>query len=267
MYVIRELEDAVDDCVKGCDRDDCNDDAVHALDEAVAFYTGSTQGNGSNGNLLYALAEKRCLNFGTCSPTSGIAKVNEHIFVQFKQMQNNLLSDECTAARLNKERIAELMYVPMIHGTLRYAYFQDIQNDTTPKSDAEGAAFMAAMLPKLHACNADDAAELYAMLRLGNDGPVDFARARQLMQRSYSCMKISCKDVGGLTDGEFYFDGAAPCTDQRLSTSMRAVVSIVSIAGGAVLILGIFFLFCRGSRSHSSNGVEKQLEMNGQNIA
>merc|ERR1719261_1162090 len=42
MYVIREMEDAVLDCKAGCI--DCNDDPVHAWDEAVAFYAGSLEG-------------------------------------------------------------------------------------------------------------------------------------------------------------------------------------------------------------------------------
>jgi hypothetical protein len=42
MYTIHEMEDAIDDCTSGCT--DCNDDPVHAWDEAVAFYTGSNKG-------------------------------------------------------------------------------------------------------------------------------------------------------------------------------------------------------------------------------
>merc|ERR1719191_2548658 len=56
MYVIREFEDAIDDCKAGCIN--CNDDPVHAWDEGVAFYTGSlegTDGSGS-GKLIHALA-------------------------------------------------------------------------------------------------------------------------------------------------------------------------------------------------------------------
>merc|ERR1719450_2111500 len=79
MYVIREMEDAIMDCQQGCI--DCNDDPVHAWDEAVAFYTGSLEGAPGNqrprlrrrldrvpgvagaGKMLYALADKRCRNF------------------------------------------------------------------------------------------------------------------------------------------------------------------------------------------------------------
>merc|ERR1719421_1856997 len=82
MYVIREFEDAIDDCKAGCI--DCNDDPVHAWDEGVAFYTGSLAGTDgeAQGKMLWALANKRCKNFGTCTAAGG-SEVNEDLFVQF----------------------------------------------------------------------------------------------------------------------------------------------------------------------------------------
>merc|ERR1712060_929381 len=62
-YVIWEMQDAVNDCNNGTLTN--NDDAsVHAWDEAVAFYAGSTvgesYGTSSTGKLQFALADKRC---------------------------------------------------------------------------------------------------------------------------------------------------------------------------------------------------------------
>merc|ERR1719272_2164327 len=66
MYVVHELEDALSDCAKGNVAD--NDMGVHAWDEGWAFYAGSLEGTDGSGKgaLVYALAEKRCQNFGTC---------------------------------------------------------------------------------------------------------------------------------------------------------------------------------------------------------
>jgi hypothetical protein len=66
MYVIREFEDAIDDC-HSCTGASCNEHsstlnagAVHAWDEGVAFYTGSLEGESVGGNrtgeLVYRLA-------------------------------------------------------------------------------------------------------------------------------------------------------------------------------------------------------------------
>ena len=81
MYVVREYEDAIDDCVSCTDTSrGCNefsaDSAINAWDEGVAFSVGSlegTEGNSREGNygtLLYALAERRCIDFKTCCLTT-----------------------------------------------------------------------------------------------------------------------------------------------------------------------------------------------------
>jgi hypothetical protein len=72
MYVVREFEDAIDDCVSGCLT--CNDAPVHAWDEGVAFYTGSLEGTDGAGSgvMPYALADKRCANFKTCGTLSHV---------------------------------------------------------------------------------------------------------------------------------------------------------------------------------------------------
>merc|ERR1711933_448327 len=103
MYVIRELEDALDDCQEACTIENCNDDPVHAWDEAAAFYTGSlegTDGSGS-GKLAYALADKRCGNFKTCGDmaddTGGTSKVNLDILknLNIGQAKLRLLHPTC----------------------------------------------------------------------------------------------------------------------------------------------------------------------------
>merc|ERR1740124_586236 len=48
MYVIREFEDAIDDCLTSSN--DNNYDAAHAWDEGVAFYTGSLEGTDGSGS-------------------------------------------------------------------------------------------------------------------------------------------------------------------------------------------------------------------------
>merc|ERR1740133_745498 len=113
MYVVREMEDAIDDCQTDCANTlSCNDDPVHAWDEAVAFYTGSLEGEDGkglnspafsgvtpgSGKMIYALADKRCANFKTCGPagdglpppTPRNSKVTLAIFTAFPIAQNKL---------------------------------------------------------------------------------------------------------------------------------------------------------------------------------
>ena len=177
MYVIREMEDALEDCDSGCQPldDDCNSDPVHAWDEAVAFYAGSLEGmDGSGpGHLLYALADKRCINFRTCGDLAdtdmGTSHVNLEIIRNFEDGLREILSGQCDAARKNKERIEQLMAVPLIQGTLRYAYKRDLEYQIDDqKAEAEGAAFAAAVLPLVHACSASDAETIYTNMGVGS---------------------------------------------------------------------------------------------------
>ena len=53
MYVIREFEDAIDDCTSctsNCNEHSTNSGSVHAWDEGVAFYTGSLEGKAYGGD-------------------------------------------------------------------------------------------------------------------------------------------------------------------------------------------------------------------------
>jgi hypothetical protein len=139
MYAIREFEDAIDDCKVGCTNGvaetgtNCNSlstAAVHAWDEGVAFYTGSREGpdvgGNSNGVLSYRLAEKRCANFKTCGPNhdsiTGTSYVNTELFRQFAIGAHSVFLGQCEAARPVVRKIAALGAIPLIQGTLRYAY-------------------------------------------------------------------------------------------------------------------------------------------------
>ena len=133
MYAVREFEDAIDDCsscVSECNEFSLNSGSVHAWDEGVAFYTGSLEGSleggSSGGKLVYRLAEKRCANFGTCGAagdsTSGTAQVNLELFPLFAEGARLLERGECSSVRPVVDKIVSLMTVPLVQGSLRYAY-------------------------------------------------------------------------------------------------------------------------------------------------
>jgi uncharacterized protein (DUF305 family)/plastocyanin len=215
MYVVREFEDAIRDCTMGCIN--CNDDPVHAWDEGVAFYTGSLQGvDGSgSGKLLYALANKRCPQFGTCIGKGGVAggsAVNALLFEQFTLGRDALLGGRCTDAKPIKNRIVELMSVPLVQGTLRYAYIVGEQQGTS-KAKAEGAAFSAAILPRVHVCDAAAAKTISDNMKIDAAEPKpNFAAVKAAFESVYACLGIKCGDVGGyILAAPQYHPGAEPC--------------------------------------------------------
>merc|ERR1719248_475736 len=212
MYVIREMEDAMADCKSGCLK--CNDDPVHAWDEAVAFYSGSLEGTDGSGNgkLLYALADKRCANFATCElGTKGNSKVNIEIIEQFEIGKNRLLQGKCAEVGPIKKRIVELMTIPLVQGSLRYAYKVGILAEGD-KARAEGAAFSAAILPRVAACSVDAAKLISDDMKIDTKTSMKsgFAAVKMAFESTYPCLGITCADVGGLTSYD-----AASADDSR----------------------------------------------------
>jgi hypothetical protein len=216
MYTIREMEDAIDDCESGCKL--CNMDPVHAWDEAVAFYSGSlegTDGSGS-GKMLYALADKRCENFKTCSggSASGTSQVNIDIINQFKIGQHALNDGKCGDLPAIRDKIISLMTVPLVQGSLRYAYKSAQLNGKTPKNLAEGAVFAAAVLPLISSCNAVAAKTISDNMKIDSAYPMGtgYAAVKSAFESTYSCLGITCEQVGGIVlNDEAYSEGAAPC--------------------------------------------------------
>lgn len=269
MYVIRELEDALVDCETGCAIGECNADPVSAVDEAVAFYTGALEGTdgNSNGNLMHALADKRCVNFKTCgregNTDSGPSKVNYEIFMLFDQMQEELSgtsADKCAAARITKEKIVRLMFIPLIQGTLRYAYITENQ-EYSEKSEAEGAAFAAAVLPMVAACNMDDADIIYSNMRVGQKNTATYAGVRAAFARQYACLGITCEDVGGLWNSANakYEEGTEPCGGTSSSTNVGLAVGL-SFLGLAIVVLAFVFVRRRRSSSRITGSARKDVE-------
>jgi hypothetical protein len=262
MYVIRELEDALDDCSRQCGTQ-CNDDAVYALDEAVAFYTGSLEGwDGSgDGVLHYSLADKRCINFKTCGPEGtaieGTSKVNLEIFKDFKSMQKELVNAQCEPARVHKENAVKKIWIPLIQGTLRYAYILSTTPQTDDKAQAEGVTFAAAVLPMIASCDPNDAATIFNNMHPAPLGSttVDFQAVKKAFENNYGCLGITCPDVGGLYDdvNGAYFDGAGPCGSSSSSSSSGANVGLaVGLSIGAVVAIALLALFLKRRRNATS---------------
>ena len=266
MYVIREFYDAIGDCKTNCI--DCNDDPVHAWDEGVAFYSGSLEGTDGKGSgvLLHQLADKRCANFKTCGNSGddveGQSKINYDMFAEFAQGQFNLLQGSCEGAKKNLDNILTRMPVPLIQGTLRYAYKTDMKYNQavgrTEKSMAEGAVFAAAILPVVHACSPDAAKTIADNMKVGAT-TTDFLAVKSAFESQYECMKITCKDVGGLynTASNAYYTDANPCVDSSNSesSSNKSLAIGLGVTAAVVGVLAIASIMYMAKREKSGNPV------------
>ena len=192
MEVIRHLNEAVVDCRSGVQ------DAVSAVDKAVAYYAGSRtiEGN-SEGVLLYALAETLALQMNNM----GFALVNVDIFREFKSIQANLLANEtalCDQVERSKEYIVTMMMVPMIQSIMRSAYMQGTEPPTeqedSEKIDAEGATFASTMLPFIHSCESRAAEIIHSHMKLGVIA--NFSEVQEVLESTYTCLNITSEQVG-----------------------------------------------------------------------
>ena len=247
MYVIRELEDAIYDCETKCTIGSCNDDsAVHALDEAVAFYYGADD------NFLHSLANKRCLNFGTCAGDNAIegdAVVNAKVFDLFGEMQTHLQRGECEQAKPLVEDIATQIWIPIIQGTLRYAWILDTNNNPgallSEKGQAEGAIFAAGVLPIIHACDEQAASTIYDSMKIQSTVNVNFPAVKQAFESCYSKIGITCEDVGGIVNSagkDYDAPATRPCGGVNTLSSSASSVAVGSLLGAAMLAAVAFLL-------------------------
>jgi len=255
MYAIREMEDAIADCKAGCIN--CNEEAVHGWDEAVAFYTGSLVGADGRGagKLLYSLADKRCRNYNTCDSgkhgnlASGTSKVNKEIMWQFKLGQDAMLKTQCGDVDSVKDAIVKLMLVPLIQGALRYAFkIEKLQGGE--KERGEGAVFAASVLPMIAHCDEDAAKIISDNMKVDSKTPMSsgFLVVKRAFERTYACMGITCADVGGmlLTDNPVTYQAEFnPCVDKRPaphgSSDIFGDGGVMSKVAATPILFAIFF--------------------------
>jgi len=241
MYAVHNLEKGKRDC------------DVDFWDEGMAYYIGSLEGEyatsadyASTGNLLYALAQKRCAEFGTCATTtdsSTIAAVNTNVqsVTGFGKQGYDLIymQKACNDANLDLafKGMVSQMTVPLVQGMLKYAWKADpvkgdscdgqagndaatvATNDAANSKDcakswAEGWAFAAAVLPQVHKCDATAATTIRANLDVASTEPMKdgVAAVKAAIEGVYDCLGITCTDVGAYQASGDVKSGMAACT-------------------------------------------------------
>ena len=212
MYVLGLVEGAAAGCLVSGD----NSARARAWDDAVALYAGSgALESGGGGYFVYTLVQDMCHAFGTCA-AGDRAPVNAKLFEHFRGGRQDLKDGDCDGARAHAGHIKGLMTVPLVQGALRAAYALDVQDDKKAAAHGIGAAFSAAILPLVHACNDGNSVVVYNDLKPGNTGG-SYEVVKSALERSYVCLNVDCEDVGGLVDllGDGYLSGAEACNGLR----------------------------------------------------
>jgi len=213
MYAIHEFEAAIVKC-EGKPYDEEN--AVHAWDEGVAFHVGNLAGNtgAEDGKLVYAVGNKRCKDFGTCGASgtekTGTAKVNLDLIAMFNRGRDELNNGDCDAAEATKNSIADAMYIPIIQGTLKYAYKGE-NDGGDEKAVAEGTAFAMSVLGRVYAASTSAASDIYNSMKT-KATKISVEEVKSAFESVYDDLNLSCEDIGGLLqDDGNYYPGMEPC--------------------------------------------------------
>merc|ERR1712078_124382 len=124
------------------------------------------------------------------------------------------------------------MLVPLIQGTLRYAYkTQESQGSWSEKGEAEGAIFAASVLPAVAACDKDAAQTIADNMKVGQNGTVDYKAVKAAFEKTYECMGVNPDHVGGLYDAatQSYYD------DEDVSAGSTMMSSTVVIVASSII--------------------------------
>ena len=220
MYVIHELEEAIEDCQKSVTP------STH-WDEALAFYTGSTTLVNSTKNygvFTYGLAEKKCPLFKTCGVTGADrslykSTVNQKVFSLFASGSSYQKAGRCDNLVTTKEALVKQFTVPLLQGVMQYLYLSKTLNTEKPK--AELWSFASALLPLISSYSPSVAKMLRKNAYILNPVtvPDGYMAVKASLESVYGAMGISCSDVGGWADkttDSGYASGMDPCSDNNI---------------------------------------------------
>jgi len=296
-YVIWEMQDAINDCNNG--NVTFNDNSVHAWDEAVAFYTGSIEGvskggvagldSGSDGQLQFMLADKRCTNFGTCTADydgndfEGYSMVNSDIFRLFSTGRDEILgakhTGECPLVPDLMDQISGLMLVPFVQGVQRYLVKTDIRETPSAKEAGELFAFASVVLPFIHKADPAVAEILYDRAWRLDYSTYHWIDIKTEIEKTYPFLgvgagegMVTCMQVGELTDNNYVKDGSEACVDAIESeddddSSLAAwAIALIVILALLLIIAVIYVYFIRKKYVKAlpllDNNTKEGVEMN-----
>ena len=153
----------------------------------------------------------------------------------FPQGRDLLHEGKCSEVRPVVDQIVSIMTVPLVQGTLRYAWktgqiggVDNKPTDQNAKNSAEGSTFAAAVLPLVHACDAAAAKVVsdntkfgaavynkYDMYNYVSGTKPDTLAVKAALQSTYACLGITCADVGAFQTSAGIYAGMKACKDPK----------------------------------------------------
>merc|ERR1712147_578881 len=178
------------------------------MGEAVAFYAGSTvgesYGTSTTGKLQFALADKRCGNFKTCTNGfSGGSQVNAGKEAARTGVKAN---GDCDTLDSLMDKISGLSLVPFVQGVMRYLY--KTKSVASAKEAGELWAFATAVLPFVNEVDSVAAEKLYQCAWAGDFSANSYEDIKSGIESTLTRLGagdgvglVTCSMIGDLYDG------------------------------------------------------------------
>lgn len=259
MYGLRELYDARANCLSGGSVERTS--SLHtsmsrgesSWDRGVAFFIGSLEGtkdSGSNiddGQLIFNMAKRMCIYFGTCnsqsSSTSSNAKVNEELLVLFISGKGHVVASECEEISSTIKQIEFLLLVPLFQGIIHFAMLSENEERGSKNINiAIGDAYTKSVLPLIHHYDENSGLVLegnmvYSQTRQPVVGGLD-AVTQSLNDAinaglAVDCTKIGVQDGVGLCPDDFY----SSSSNTHLSAQISVLFEILLVGVASIVIV------------------------------
>jgi Low iron-inducible periplasmic protein len=172
-----------------------NEEGVHSMDVAVAYWIGDGQiaGDSTNGHLLYALAESYGEKFNV--EEGGQSRANTNILRLFNEAKNEVsLPNACSESKTTYTRLRRIvnqiipqMAIPLIQGLILSLRSNDRERVKI---------FSHAYVPLVAGCSPSLFESLKEKLLSMNYNVVDVEEIIDLIRKSYPCLGLQCSDVG-----------------------------------------------------------------------
>jgi hypothetical protein len=236
IEITQLCERAIQEVIGGCvgHNDEC-ETAINYWEGAAAIYIGSLEGehgkevtasgSRSYGKSNYALADKRCRNYKTCSGTRDrddskflVAPTNTHILALFAAGVQAAYGGDYALMRDFHKKICAKMVVPWIQGILRYTWRLSSERSRSPstpnsplinpdnvdpdlpavpvvdtdyseldKEVGEAAAFAVGAVGKLWACSKKAADAVWPQVEVGGSFAGSAPVNYQLVKLAFEC--------------------------------------------------------------------------------
>ncbi len=234
-YIVHELHETVENCKNQKLRDD---DGVHSIDEAVAYWIGSGQqtGSGEKGHLMYALTERMAEKFG--QDVNGQAKANYSILRLFKQAAIQLALPSACVANVDTtvkglrsviNKLISKMLIPQIQGLIA-----SLKQNDKPRA----RIFSHAFVPFTAACNKSTFEFLKLKLITGQFNVVEVDEIIRRIESTYSCLDLTCDDIG-----KFKFDTVFTCKNKSRTSQLGGYFPIADVREVGHFLFHLQFFF------------------------